>query len=89
MLIIGIENKNKSNILYYKAIKLLEHMILLNSNNSSKIEPLSPINVQTKMKRISSFTTNDDSTTVDNADTFSWNSGNPFYEDQFYQDKAF
>ena len=69
-------------MLYHKAVRILGHMISLNRNDSSKILPLSPTNVRTKLQRLSSFGTSDDNTTVDNTDTFSWNSGNPFYDDQ-------
>ena len=82
MLIIRVEEENKFTMLYHKAVRILGHMISSNSNDSSKILPLSPTNVRTKLQRLSSFGTSDDNTTVDNTDTFSWNSGNPFYDDQ-------
>jgi hypothetical protein len=79
MLLLRIEDEDKVTMLYNKAIRILEYMVSLNTSNSSKIIPHSPTN--NTLCKLSYHTTTDDSS-FGNTDNDSWNSGNPFYDEQ-------
>jgi len=78
MLLLRIEDDDKVTMLYNKAIRILEYMISSNTSNSVKITPYSPTN--NTLCKLSYHTTDDSS--FGNTDNDSWNSGNPFYDEQ-------